>query len=260
MIKHKKYRNFHVLKWVIIGAIPLFSIACKTNHLAKIEPQNYSIEVEDEIQTNTDLEKLLAPYRNQLNEEMDVVIGHCSLAMEKASPESSLGNWLADALLSKAEQYSGQSIDFAIQNYGGIRIPSLPAGAITKRNIFELMPFDNRLVYLELETVTIHKLIQHMASSDGWPVSKTLCYEINNGKAQNILINNSPLEEKRVYIVAMPDFIANGGDNCFFLKDKPQYDTGILLRDALIEFISDKQKANLKIQAKLDGRVKMIKN
>jgi hypothetical protein len=32
-------------------------------------------------------------------------------------------------------------------NSGGIRLPEMPAGAITQGKIFELMPFDNLMVF-----------------------------------------------------------------------------------------------------------------
>ena len=42
------------------------------------------------------------------------------------------------------------NVDFVVLNYGGLRIQSMAAGPITMSKVYELMPFDNTLVVVDL--------------------------------------------------------------------------------------------------------------
>ena len=77
------------------------------------------------------------------------------------------------------------------------------------------------------------------AADGGWPVSKSVTMGIKDKKAINIRIGGKPLDENRTYVIANSDYIANGGDNCEMLKKIPSVNKGYLVRDALIEFVTD---------------------
>ena len=49
--------------------------------------------------------------------------------------------------------------------------------------------------------------------------------------------------------------MSGGGDQCAFLKDKKQYDTGYLMRDAIKDYIQLQHKVGHKISTTLDGRL-----
>ena len=53
------------------------------------------------------------------------VVGHSAREMInlRTEPDLPLANFVADALRAKASDYFGKPMDFAIINYGGIRIP-----------------------------------------------------------------------------------------------------------------------------------------
>ena len=175
---------------------------------------------------------------------MNKVIGETAGAFTKGQPESTLGNWFADIIYEQSCKYYGKPIDFATQNYGGLRIPSLPKGELTKGKIYELMPFDNMVVILELDAATVVQLLERIAAQGGWPTSKQLRFEIKDDKVQNIQINGKPFDYDKTYLVSLPDYIANGGGRCFFLKDQKRNETGKLVRDALLEYIVECKKNN----------------
>lgn len=200
---------------------------------------------------------MIQPYKLKLEEEMNVTIGVFGEEMTKTKPESSLGNFVADLTYDKVKQKTGASVDFAIMNYGGLRVPSIKAGNITRGGVFELMPFDNMLVVMTLDGNTVLQLFETMANNGGWPVSKHVRYQITDGKPKNIEINEKPISSAQNYKVAISDYLANGGDKLSFLKDKPRESYDILLRDAIMEYIEDFK--NEPIQPVLDGRVSIIK-
>lgn len=198
----------------------------------------------------------ISPYQQQLQAQMRQVIGQVPETMKKGSPESSLGNWLADLLQAAAPAiFPEVDIAFSVQNAGGIRVPELVAGPLEKGEIYELMPFDNILVVVEANGFVVDEFIQHMASEGGWPVSKELRYTIQDGKATNISIGGEALQLNRNYYVAMPDYVANGGSDAKMLADRKQTSSGRFLRDIIIEHTSQSAEP---VRGILDGRVKRL--
>lgn len=198
---------------------------------------------------------LIAPYREKLEEDMEVVIGQAAQPLTKGSPESTLGNWMADLMMNMSEQYFTEPVDFAIHNQGGLRIPEIPAGPIKVSTIYQLMPFDNVMVMVEMNGERAGQLFERMAEARGWPVSEEVRYQIQEGQPKNIQIRGEPLEENRIYRVAMPDYVANGGDNCDFLRGLPQQSSGKFTRDVIIAYIRQQTTAGQTVEAQLNGRV-----
>ena len=107
----------------------IFFVSC-TKIMHVTDPQMGSIRIEDEadIQASKEISELIDPYKVQLESEMNQVIGTCAQELVKEKPECTLGNWTADLIHKKSEEYYQQPIDFAFVNYGGLRIPFLPKG------------------------------------------------------------------------------------------------------------------------------------
>ena len=244
----------------LLGIVLLLSIAaCKTNHFVEIQPAasyrfNGNLPAST-TQEDAEISALIAPYKKQLDTEMNEVIGQVEKELTKAQPESTMGNWFADLLYEQSEKKLGRKIDFAIVNQGGMRIQSIPKGPITKRKVFELMPFDNMVTVVEIDGVTLHQLFDLMAEKGGWPISKSVSFSIVEQKAVNIKIDNASLNNDQTYYVSMSDYVANGGSDCHFLKELPREDLGIFLRDLIIEHIEEKTAQNQTLTAKIEGRV-----
>ena len=232
--------------------------SCKVWHTAEENGQKIQVETEA-IEEDTEIAAMIAPYKTQLDAEMNVVIGTNKEDMTKGKPESLLTNWTADAIQAMTNQYyTNGTVDFAVSNYGGIRIPVVAAGDITRGKIFELMPFDNMTVVIEMTDTTVMKLFNHMADDNGWPISSNVSYEIKEQKPQNILINGKPIESGKTYKVSISDYLANGGDRCYFLEEGKREDLGVLIRDILIENVEKETAAGKKIGSQLDGRLKYV--
>jgi 2',3'-cyclic-nucleotide 2'-phosphodiesterase (5'-nucleotidase family) len=201
------------------------------------------------------IEAVIRPYRDSMQAEMKQVIVISDTILTKQMPESDLGDILADILLDRSQKYTGRKVDFAVINFGGIRISQLPAGNITKENAFELMPFDNRIVLLDLDGPTAQKLFDRMAAGGGVPVSGARYVIDTAKKAINITIQGKAIDPTARYTMAISDYLANGGDNLDMLKPLPQVATGRLLRDAFIEGFSDMYARGQHLRSRKDGRV-----
>ena len=201
------------------------------------------------------VDSIVHSYKEELDKEMNIALGQADDVLTKTPPESDLGNFMCDLILKKSRDYYGSRVDFTFINHGGIRLLSLPKGDITLGKMIELMPFENRVVIMELDGVTVDTLFNHMASKGGWHVSGA-GYTIKNGKADNITIQNEPLQSRGVYMVAVSDYLAQGGDNCTMLKGKPYIDTRKTLRDALIEGLKEMTARGEHVKSVMDGRVR----
>jgi 2',3'-cyclic-nucleotide 2'-phosphodiesterase (5'-nucleotidase family) len=196
-------------------------------------------------------EQIIRPYRDSLSGKMNVVIGTSAKQLSKGQPESELGNFCADAFLKIARDAIHQGVDVCIINNGGLRLPSLPQGDITVGKIFELLPFDNMIVVTTVTGDSLQAACDLIAKAGGWPVSG-LTFRIENSKAVDVMVNNESLQRDKVYKVVTSDYVANGGDNMFMLKHDSQLNTGLLMRDAMIDYIKALDKP---ISADLQNRI-----
>lgn len=178
--------------------------------------------------------KFLLPYSDSLKTAMNKVIGFSVNGMYKKKPESSIGNFMADAMKVMAEKKFGKKVDAAFVNYGGVRY-NLPKGDITIGNIYEIMPFDNLVVLQQVSGATLREFLNKIASEGGWPISG-IQMGIQNKQAVNILIDNKPINDSSLYTIANSDYVANGGDGYAMLKKILNVSIGYLFRDALIEY------------------------
>lgn len=212
----------------------LFLIACGTSNKT-LNPVSKVYEVTED----KEVLHIIKPYKAQFEAEMNQVVGLCAFELIKKKPDGILNYFLADALYEVSGNLSEKPIDFCVLNYGGIRLPALAKGNITKSTIYELLPFDNYLVVLEMSAEMVQQFFNHIAVNGGWPVSKHIQFKLDTvqNKAVDIKINGKQLSNKKKYQVVMPDYIANGGDDCTLLKQIPQYNLNILMRDAMLDYL-----------------------
>ena len=102
-------------------------------------------------------------------------------------------------------------------------------------------------------------LFHHLAETGGWPVSTSVRMSINKGELIDYSVNGSAIDDNTIYKVAMPDYIANGGDGFKELIPLSRAQSGILVRDILIEHVIELTKSGKDIDAAIEGRVINVK-
>jgi len=236
------------------------SLCCgKHNHLSSVEGKLIAV---DSLSAPKDslMLALIEPYKIRLDEEMNKIIGYSEKAMSKASPEGYLNNLIADIIFEEAKQYiekynRGIVPDICLLNMGGLRA-DLPEGAIKRSNIYEIMPFENEIVILEMSKEKVHELFDYIAANNGMPLSGAkMC--IRKGKAVDIIIGDKPFENiERSFFVVTSDYLAEGGDRMFFFSEPLQrIETSYGIRDAIINYIVKHHKTGRKINSQLDKRI-----
>jgi 2',3'-cyclic-nucleotide 2'-phosphodiesterase (5'-nucleotidase family) len=198
----------------------------------------YSYRINTERQPDAALSALVQPYSDSVNKSMNDVLGFSENTLEKKQPEGSLGSFMADAVLYMAEKKFNTHVDAAFINAGGVRLMQMPAGNITRGKLYELMPFDNLVVLQKIKGSVLLEFLNHIASRGGWPAAG-ISMQIKNAGAINVFIGKTILDPVKEYIIANSDYIVNGGDDVLMLKSIPQQNIGYLMRDTLVEYVSE---------------------
>ncbi|MBI5372490.1 MAG: 5'-nucleotidase C-terminal domain-containing protein [Sphingobacteriales bacterium] len=227
--------------------------SCRTSYQGQsLQYKDYRIS--QTMPRDTAVLQFLQPFSDSVNNSMNKVLGVVPVSLEKSQPESTLGNFMADAFLTMAREKYQARVDLAFVNFGGIRLTQLPAGNVTRGKVFELMPFDNLLILQKLKGSVLQQLLDLTAARGGWPMAG-LTMQIKNNKAVNVQIGGQPLDPEKIYTIANSDFIANGGDNADMLRSIPQIRNGYLMRDAIIDYIGGLVRQGKGIGATIENRV-----
>lgn len=201
---------------------------------------------------DSSVQNFLKPYSDSMNSSMSAVLATLETDLEKGQPECTLGNFMADAMFVMAEKKYGQKPDAAFVNFGGIRLPLVKAGFITRGKIYELFPFDNILLLVKIKGDVLQQFLDHISGRGGWPVAG-MTMQIKDKKAVNIVIGNAPIEMNKEYKIALGDYTANGGDDAAMLKGLPQINNGYLMRDAFIDYASALKKINTQLEKRVSN-------
>jgi 2',3'-cyclic-nucleotide 2'-phosphodiesterase/3'-nucleotidase len=196
---------------------------------------------------------VLEPFNRRVKAKTAQIVGVAADDLAKSDyTESALADVVADAVREK-----GQT-QIAIQNIGGIRARILK-GQITWGNVFEVLPFENTMITLKLTGAQIRRTLLRglvppigMVSLSGLRVRFDLSKPSGEEIVSAILLDGTPLEDSKLYTVTTNDFVAAGGDGFTeFLSGRDRVDTGIYLRDILVDYI----KMNRVLRPQLDGRI-----
>ena len=191
---------------------------------------------------------IITPYQNGIEDQMNEVLTYTKNDLKKGRPQSTIGNFVTDLCLNYADAH------LCIMNNGGLRT-TINKGNITRGKIYELMPFENELVVLELNKNDYLGLLNYITKRGGEPFSGVTITMDNKGN----IINNSltvDFDSGEKLKVITSDYLANGGDKMSFFKDKEQIKVGVKLRDAIIDYCTK----NDTIDVELDDRIKIISN
>ena len=202
--------------------------------------------------------------------------------------ETNNGDLITDAMLWKVMQNKeGLTVDadhvVAITNGGGIRAAIKP-GDVTKKNINTVLPFGNTVAVIY---VTGAELLEALEASTyslpvgGFPqvaginftLSTAVAYDANaetypastyyGPKSINRVVINSingkEFKADDTYAVVTNNFVAGGGDTYYaFAAASAQFDTGIPLDEAVMEYVTTELKGVIGAQyAAPQGRILM---
>jgi len=210
------------------------------------------------------LESLVAPYRARVR-ELDVVIGKLEGELKKGGVGAgSLGNFVTDGIRTVAKSKLGQPVDLAITNGGGLRKNAISPGELRVLDIFELLPFENKLITLELTGDQLFQALQIVARGRDAQSGARIKFRSNDEKKTELVSatlvgadgKERPIDPSATYRVVTIDYLLNvsGGNLAILAQGKNIKPLGITIRDALIEYVKAEDAAGRVIKSNLDGR------
>ncbi|SFS30333.1 5'-nucleotidase C-terminal domain-containing protein [Sphingobacterium wenxiniae] len=243
-------------RWGSLLLSVFFLASCKTQLQPSVQHQRY-YQMDGTIAADSGIVNYYTPFKAQLEAEMNRVIGYAEQQISKSREAESLaGNFFVDALLWKAKQLDPE-VQASFATKGGIRA-GLNAGNITIGNIFEMMPFENRITILKLKGTDMLRWAEYMAKTHGQPAGG-IKLVIQENAVKEFLIDGRSIDPDATYKLATYDYLANGGDYVDFFNHvvaRQDYDQRI--RETLIEYVEALTKEGKNIQVQLDGRVRII--
>jgi 2',3'-cyclic-nucleotide 2'-phosphodiesterase (5'-nucleotidase family) len=250
---NRYFSNLLLITWAIIA------FSCKPNLvLTDIKTRNLAV-AQNSAPLDSQIVLQYLPYKNIMDKEMQRVISFSEKEMIKGKPESGLTNLLADLVLDEGQK---EAVRMNLQiepvvsffNYGGIRT-WLPKGDITVGKIFELMPFENEMVFIQLTGKQLQQFYDIVAESGGSSVGGVR-FVISNGKAKNIIIGGEKLNPDSKYWMVTNDYSANGGDDLVVFTQRLGFiSTGKKIRDIIISNFEERKINGVNLVENLDGRI-----
>lgn len=244
----------------VIFLILGFLSACHTEKVVHSSAFiNYQITSKYDSLSDTSLQNSIAPYRDSLKKTMKRVVAVSARELTARRPESPLSNLISDLTVEEAQAYCDKKqnkikVNIGLVNMGGLRAPIL-AGPITVEEIYEVMPFENALVLVQINGERLHQLLDIIASRGGEGVSG-VSFKITGSHATDIRVNEQPISTEQKYWIATSDYIALGGDGMTPLKNAEQtINTKILIRDLILSHFEILNSHGEKVDAKKDGRI-----
>jgi 2',3'-cyclic-nucleotide 2'-phosphodiesterase (5'-nucleotidase family) len=225
--------------------------------LQSVESSRMEINSDWDARANPEMVALVASYKSQLDEKMNAPIGFATQTLTKGFPQSPLSNFTADAMQQMAEAEWG-NVDFAIMNMGGLR-STLSHGTVTLGDLYEIYPFENSLVLVELPGKAVKELFDFLAFHGGQGLSGNIRLVAKKRAVESLTIGGKPLDEHKSYRIATIDSVAEGNDGMVALQQSTKIEnSGKQLRDWMIDYIKTLTANNKEIYATIDNRITIL--
>jgi 5'-nucleotidase/UDP-sugar diphosphatase len=167
---------------------------------------------------NASLAIYIDGWKKKLDNQLGEKIGYTKTGLSDDSPQ--LDKWVTTALREVLKT------DMAVANRGGIR-EGIGSGDITRASVYSMLPFENSLIICKIKGADLAKELANKQAV------------FSGSKAGNKFkdAKGKPLDPKKVYTVAMGDFIYFGGDGFHFDKEDPRgVETGMTWQTPVIEW------------------------
>lgn len=269
-----------VLLWVlIVGPRVLFAQQsqpaqpCSTQPCAELKitsgaakPINKRFSktlVDERIPNDPALERLTQPYSAKVH-ALETTIGKLEGDLIKSEVGAgTLGNFVADAIRAQSGVKLGKPVLLAITNSGGLRKNTIAEGKLRAADIFELLPFENALIEIDLTGEQLLKLLSGVVTRDAQS-GAVIRYRLNAQKKPELVSakllegpsRENDIDPKATYTIVTIDYLLNlaSGNYSILQQGRNARPLGVTLRDAVTNYVKAETAAGRPIKARLDGR------
>ena len=206
--------------------------------------------------------KMLATYSEKVS-ELSKVIGRLDTPLvKKGVGGGSLGNFVSDGIRKQAEAKLGRPVVLAVMNIGGLRKNEIAAGELRASDIFELLPFENALIAVEVTGEQLAKLIE-VATRDAQSGARIQFKwnerdraEFISGKLLDANGKEQEIDPQKTYTIVTIDYLMrlNSGPYAILHEGKNPQPLNITLRDAIMNYVKSETAAGRPIRSTVDDR------
>jgi 5'-nucleotidase len=191
----------------------------------------------DAVRPDPDIAALVAGYARAVDSITRRPVARLAAPLPRGDGEYGLGRLIADAYR------AGARADLALVNTSGIR-EGLPGGAVTYGQLFQVLPFRNRLVRLRVSGTVLLDALEHAVrggEAGAHVAGVELWIDPRQPPGRRVvrtrLSGGGPIERGRDYTLAVPDFLAGGGSGYAMLVGAAVEETGMVDIDAVIRYL-----------------------
>jgi len=217
----------------------------------KVKASLYSPDwTQPELEVDEDVRFVISETNKESEKNLSQVIGKTDVFLngegeQVRTSQTNLGKLVAEAML------AATGADGAIMNGGGIRT-SIEIGEITRRDVINVLPFNNYVILIEIKGSYLIQALEHGIAlypemSGRYPQVAGIDFSFATDKEPGnrlieVKIAGQKLEPEKMYKIAVNDFIAAGGDGyTMFEKGQVLREYG-LLADMVTEYIQENLK------------------
>lgn len=219
--------------------------------------------IDDSLSEDAATLKAIAPFTPKVR-EMARPIGKLAEDVKKFGVGAgTLGNLVTDAMRNRAATQLGKPVVLAITNAGGLRKNEIKAGDISELDIFELMPFENALVTVDLTGEQLKGILDIITSHRDAQSGARIVYRPNEQK-QNVITkvrlgdndkDAVEIDPTATYTIVTIDYLVKrGGDYALLQQSKNVKPLNLTLRDAMLAYVKAETAAGRALKSLRDYR------
>ena len=261
---HRQIKTLLCAVALTLLAVPAFGQATAIQPCTPTStpPRARLLTVDASVPPDPAVEKILAPYSERVR-ELSAVIGRLEGGLTKSGVGGgTLGNFVSDGMRAQATTKLGKPIALAIMNTGGLRKNEIAAGDLRASDIFELLPFENALVALDVTGAQLMKILQ-VATKDAQSGAR-IHFKYNDrdrpefisGKLVDENGNEQEIDPNKVYTIVTIDYLLrlNSGAYAILQEAKQSTPLNITIRDAVMNYVKSETAAGHAIRGAVDNR------
>jgi 2',3'-cyclic-nucleotide 2'-phosphodiesterase (5'-nucleotidase family) len=203
------------------------------------------------------VQKKVDAYEAVVNQTLSTVIGELKTSWSKegngGSVECNLGDFEADAFRIIPDNHA----DVAFVNTSGLR-KTMEPGPIKIRDLWEINPFGNTLVYFTVGGDVFKKMMDFQATKTSLQISGIRYVEDSAKKLKSLTVGTKPVSDDAHYTIVTNNYITDHFADYFGFSPKEKdinfMDSGMYDRDAVIGYVQQQKT----ISTVTDGRIKLI--
>jgi 2',3'-cyclic-nucleotide 2'-phosphodiesterase (5'-nucleotidase family) len=201
----------------------------------------------------TGLSAFIDSVKMVIDKDYSKVIATLKTDWNRGHGESGIGNFIADA------QREAVQTDVSFMNSSGIR-KDMTAGPITKKDIFEILPFHNLLTTFRVSGSQLRTMIDTIVKNHGNVQTSGIQCEWQkkeNGGIEflKIIVNGQPLEDSKTYTCVASDYMMGISEKYFGIK----IGTITILNQTVFSAIENKVRAMKEISSEIEYRIHEVK-